>query len=277
MTPPIIHFDYGTPVCPTTSSQRTNLATAFSPYAQKTKLLLTALGIPFQHCEQPLLLPRKDLEQLGITYRRIPVLAIGKDVYCDSSAIVDVILDRLAPEGQDRCPRSSADKAFEAYERETFQNCLALFDRNALGEVVVNDRKTIFPIVERPDFESLRPSRLAELQSRCAYVEDVLLAKGPYVGGDKLSVADVHVICIFRWALNDLGVKGEPGFGESDFPKLWTLIECLPQSKPEKELNGEEAVKMIQEAEYLVTSTGVDSNDPLSMSVGTPVTVESME
>ena len=36
--------------------------------------------------------PRPDLsERLGVMYRRIPVLAIGQDVYCDSSLITAVI------------------------------------------------------------------------------------------------------------------------------------------------------------------------------------------
>ena len=42
------------------------------------------------------MLPRKDLEALGITYRRIPLLSVGKDVYADSSLIIDVILEKLA-------------------------------------------------------------------------------------------------------------------------------------------------------------------------------------
>ena len=37
-------------------------------------------------------LPRPDLaDRLGVKYRRIPVLAIGKDVYCDSSLIATVL------------------------------------------------------------------------------------------------------------------------------------------------------------------------------------------
>ena len=62
---------------------------------QKTKLLLTASGVPFDRVDQPAVLPRKDLEALGITYRRIPVFAVGKDVYCDSSLIFDLVVEKL--------------------------------------------------------------------------------------------------------------------------------------------------------------------------------------
>lgn len=41
--------------------------------------------------------PRPELsELLGITYRRIPILAIGNDVYCDSGLIAS-ILERRFP------------------------------------------------------------------------------------------------------------------------------------------------------------------------------------
>lgn len=33
---------------------------------------------------QPVILPRPDLKALGVNYRRIPVLAIGRDIYCDT-------------------------------------------------------------------------------------------------------------------------------------------------------------------------------------------------
>jgi hypothetical protein len=68
----------------------------FSPIAQKTKLLLTAAGVPFERVDVPNMIPRKDLESIGITYRRVPILAIGKSIYCDSKVIFDVVLQHLA-------------------------------------------------------------------------------------------------------------------------------------------------------------------------------------
>lgn len=42
--------------------------------------------------------PRPELSQLlGVTYRRIPVLAIGRDLYCDSASIADAIERRFPP------------------------------------------------------------------------------------------------------------------------------------------------------------------------------------
>ena len=48
--------------------------------------------------QMPMTLPRPDLaDRLGVTYRRIPVLAIGGDVYCDSNLMVSVLERRFPP------------------------------------------------------------------------------------------------------------------------------------------------------------------------------------
>jgi hypothetical protein len=61
----------------------------FSPYGQKIRSVLAGSNISFQRSDQPIVLPRPILEKLDITYRRIPILAIGKDVYADSSLIIE--------------------------------------------------------------------------------------------------------------------------------------------------------------------------------------------
>ena len=43
-------------------------------------------------------MPRPELsELLGVMYRKIPVLAIGNDVYCDTSLIASVLESRFPP------------------------------------------------------------------------------------------------------------------------------------------------------------------------------------
>lgn len=41
--------------------------------------------------------PRPELRMLGISYRRIPVLAIGNDIYCDSALIGPTLERRFPP------------------------------------------------------------------------------------------------------------------------------------------------------------------------------------
>ncbi|KAI0082451.1 hypothetical protein K474DRAFT_516878 [Panus rudis PR-1116 ss-1] len=71
-----------------------------SPYATKVKNILLLKHIPHKRVAVPMTLPRPELsEKLGVTYRRIPVLAIGNDVYCDTSLIASV-LERRFPSSE---------------------------------------------------------------------------------------------------------------------------------------------------------------------------------
>ncbi|KAK5137132.1 hypothetical protein LTR08_000637 [Meristemomyces frigidus] len=248
----------------------------FSPYGQKTKLLLSGAGVTYKKCDQPMLIPRKDLEELGITYRRIPVLAVGKDVYCDSSLIIDVAMSTLVKSGS--LETSAADKAFEDWGSNTFQESLGLVPQQALTSEFVKDRETIFPVLKRPDLKSLRPSTLAGFKSRCKQVETVFLAKGgPFINGEKLGVADVHVGFGLRWALNDLGVAQDAGCGKDAFPKLWKMIESLPAAKPEV-LSSDEMLNQIKESGYSADGpTTLMKDDPYGLEVGTRVTIESFD
>jgi len=94
---PIVHYDYGmTELALDLARLLTDNYAEFSPYGQKTKILLEAAGVPYERVNVSPVLPRQELESLGITYRRIPVLSVGKDVYCDSSLIFDIVLNELA-------------------------------------------------------------------------------------------------------------------------------------------------------------------------------------
>lgn len=94
---PIVHYDYGTArLVLDFAGSLTDSRAEFSPYGQKTKILLQAAGVPYERVNVSPVLPRQELESLGITYRRIPVLSVGKDVYCDSSLIFDIVLNELA-------------------------------------------------------------------------------------------------------------------------------------------------------------------------------------
>ena len=140
----------------------------------------------------------------------------------------------------------------------------------------IKDRQTVFPLLKRPDYKTVRPSGVAELQSRLTFLENEVLKDGPYVGGDKLSVADIHVIWGIRWGLNDLGAKEEHGLGKDAFPKVWKLIESLPESKPET-LSAEDAIEAIKNADYSVKAGNVAKDEPTGLSAGTFVSIESQE
>ncbi|KZT13057.1 uncharacterized protein LAESUDRAFT_733605 [Laetiporus sulphureus 93-53] len=87
-----------------------------SPFANKIRNVLALKGIPHQRVEVVIpttVPPRPELsELLGVTYRRTPTLAIGNDVYCDSSMIVTA-LERRFPSSVTLFPPRKGTKSVD--------------------------------------------------------------------------------------------------------------------------------------------------------------------
>lgn len=63
-----------------------------SPYAEKIRLMFGRSSLAWQSLLSPVQPPRPNLDPLtGGGYRRIPVLQIGADIYCDSALIADTL------------------------------------------------------------------------------------------------------------------------------------------------------------------------------------------
>ncbi len=68
-----------------------------SPFSEKVRLLFGLKGIEWKSVIQPVIMPKPDLVPLTGGYRRIPVMQIGADVFCDSQVILAEI-ERRVPE-----------------------------------------------------------------------------------------------------------------------------------------------------------------------------------
>ncbi|KAG9185552.1 hypothetical protein G6011_06883 [Alternaria panax] len=252
---PIIAFDYD-----------------MSPYGYKTRTLLACSNIPFQRSLQPMVIPRPILQSLSITYRRVPLLAMGKDVYCDSSLIVSTLQEKF-----NILPTSPADRAYEAFGNALFESVLSVIPSAMLTPDAIKDRITIFQILKHPDYPSLRPSGLAEVRAKFHIIETEFLA-GPrqYIGGDSFALSDLHAGFAVGFALKVQGLIHEPGFGQSDFPRMYEWIAKWPKAEF-TEVSPEEVHEAIGNAAYSAQEIGVDSKDPLGIAKGTEVSVESAD
>ncbi len=67
---------------------------ALSPFSEKIRRILAYKQIPWRGVEQPMIAPKPDLTPLTGGYRRIPVMQIGADIYCDTALMVRVLEQR---------------------------------------------------------------------------------------------------------------------------------------------------------------------------------------
>ena len=58
-----------------------------SPFSEKIRRILVFKQLPWRAVEQPIMAPKPDLTPLTGGYRRIPVMQIGADIYCDTALI----------------------------------------------------------------------------------------------------------------------------------------------------------------------------------------------
>ncbi|ESK92203.1 glutathione s-transferase [Moniliophthora roreri MCA 2997] len=75
-----------------------------SPFCWKADNILLLKGIPHKRVNVSLLLPRPEItDDLGLNYRRVPIMTIGNDIYCDTSLMIPV-LERRFPNSKSIFP-----------------------------------------------------------------------------------------------------------------------------------------------------------------------------
>lgn len=162
-----------------------------SPFSEKVRLMLGVKGLGWRSVIQPVIMPKPDLIPLTGGYRRIPVMQIGADVYCDSQVILAEIERRYPTPPMVR----GADWAVNLWaDRLWFQASVAVIFAE-MGDAVpkdfIDDREKLsgrpFDVAA---MKAAAPFMRAQWRAYAAWVEDGL-AGGDYLGGATASLADV--------------------------------------------------------------------------------------
>ncbi len=169
---------------------------------------------------QPRILPRPDLARLGVKYRRIPVLSIGRDVYLDTRLMLQK-LEQL-PLEQPRLA-ASANPEHRAIERllETlvidgglFRHCVQLLPSNSpqmRDPAFLKDRTELIggTIPFSPEaLEAGRPEAIVEIKNVLEFLETTLLADGRkwLLKTETPSLADIEAVWPLHWIASIPGV-----------------------------------------------------------------------
>jgi glutathione S-transferase len=165
-----------------------------SPYAEKIRLALGRKSLPWRSVPAPMVMPKPDHIELTGGYRRVPVLQIGADIYCDTHCIARA-LDHLVPDPP-LSPRGqeTVEHALSRWAETTFMlGVHALF---ALGgvfpeEFVEDRRKTMVPPgVNLDSLKVVLPTRLLQIRANLDRLERLLSDGRAFLLGAEPSLAD---------------------------------------------------------------------------------------
>ena len=166
-----------------------------SPYARKIRLALGLKGARWRSVEAPLVMPKPDLVELTGGYRRVPVLQIGADVYCDTHCIAPVLDARLPGPRLYPSGRETEAHALSKWAESTFMlGVLAFFGIGGVfPEAFVEDRrKTMVPPDQDLDRAGmLLPTKLLQIRANLERLEAMLADGRPFLQGETASIADL--------------------------------------------------------------------------------------
>lgn len=151
---------------------------------------------------QPVTLPREDLSALGVKYRRIPVMSIGRDIYCDTRLILQKLEERFPAGalGASEPDQKAVERLLEKWNIES-----GVFVRAAQSlppdMPLLKDTKFTRDREEytgrswaKADIARMRPEALAHLREAFDLLETGLLADGRewVLKTEKPSLADIE-------------------------------------------------------------------------------------
>ena len=166
-----------------------------SPFTEKVRICLGIKGLAWQAVDQPVIIPKPDLTPLTGGYRRIPVMQIGADVYCDSALIVRELDRRYPTPSLFPAGNKGQANAVEIWaEKALFQSAvLAIF--GTLGDGVdpafIKDREALsgqpFNVAA---MKALAPFALTQIKAHAALLAEYLADGRSFLEGEAPGLAD---------------------------------------------------------------------------------------
>ncbi|KAK0206654.1 hypothetical protein DFS33DRAFT_1372902 [Desarmillaria ectypa] len=242
-----------------------------SPFSVKVDNVLLLKNIPHHKVNVASLLPRPEIKELlGLGYRRIPVLAIGNDVYCDTSLICTALERRFpATKGHGTIfpPRkqgSSLDttpiKIYTKHYVDSVVFSLAppLLPWEKFPEAFIKDRSSSFidaPSRSRYPNAMAWPTYLSILQ---ALTEEQLRDGREWLfDTTSPSLADISLHVVYFWVKSFRTPEAQVLFDEQKFPyvikwlsRMTNHLDILRTQFDVPRLQGEEAARSISASSH---------------------------
>ena len=189
-----------------------------STFTLKVRLALKLKQIPYKFMTVPSMMPRPILrDNFHLTYRKIPVLSIGREVYCDTSLIIEALEHFFPPsEGYESLYPPAGDgrnyrpliRGFASYwtDRPLFRVTTGLIPASVWRSSFGEDRAKLIGHKLDPDkLERKLPENLSRLDTQLSLLEPLFTdIDGPWLfSTESPSLADISLYYQLAWG-NDI-------------------------------------------------------------------------
>jgi glutathione S-transferase len=250
-----------------------------SPFTEKVRVVLGMKGLSWQSVDQPTIMPKPDLTPLTGGYRRIPVMQIGADIYCDSQVILRELEQRypgpsLAAGGLHTALSAWTDQAFFGASVT-----LIFAEKGSHGAVDEAFRKDREALSGRPFDPAAMlaavPVMSEQWRASVSFIEDQLSRNGDYLQGEP-SVSDAHAYMNPWFVAKFVPETGKRLLEEFPLVRAWMQrIEALGHGT-HAALSRDEALN-IARVSSPTTKARLDPHDPDGLTPGTAVTVAAID
>ena len=246
-----------------------------SPFSEKVRVVLGMKKLAWFACDQPVIMPKPDLLSLTGAYRKIPVMQIGADIYCDTQIIIRE-LERRFPSpsilvGGDR--GIGYGIGFWTDRPLFLAVVAALFGGDwQADEAFIKDREQL---MGRPfDIAGMReaaPHAAEQMRAQFGWVEEQLSDGRAFLMGAEPGLVDAdvyHNIAFLRW--------GGPGATRiiDAFPRLraWEeRVKAIGHGE-RSEIGREEAIAVARAATS-IAAPATDAGEPNGLKAGDRIMV----
>ncbi|HXQ17455.1 MAG TPA: glutathione S-transferase family protein [Caulobacteraceae bacterium] len=240
-----------------------------SPFSEKVRLLFGLKGLSWGSVIQPTIMPKPDLTPLTGGYRRIPVLQIGADVYCDSQVILAEVAARAGG-----APLDGAGWAVNLWADRLFFGATVpiIFGEIEVPKAFIEDREKLSG---RP-FDASQMKAAAgpmkqQWRAQAAWL-DQALANSDYLAGDTPGLADIAAymnVWFLGGALRETTQQLMAGF---DRLSAWRERIRAIGHGDRHEMTPAQALEVAKAAEPAAYADH-DTNDPLGLAPGAAIAV----
>ncbi|ONF96856.1 glutathione S-transferase family protein [Sphingomonas jeddahensis] len=166
-----------------------------SPFSEKVRICLGIKGLSWAAVDQPVIMPKPDLLALTGAYRRIPVMQIGADIYCDSVLIVRELERRFPTPTLFPAGTPGIDQALAQWtDRAFFQAAVGVIF-GGLGDAVDPafraDREQLSGQPFNPAaMKAAVPYMAAQLRAHAALISEQLTDGRAFLSGERPGLVD---------------------------------------------------------------------------------------